>query len=427
MKKVLCISPHFPPVNAADMHRLRQSLPYFKKFGWEPVIFTVEPDSVEMAKDDLLLETIPDDVEIHWVKAFATRWTRKFGLGNLGIRSYWQYRRVVDDYLKDRKVDLIYFSTTVFTLMALGPHWKKKFGIPFVVDLQDPWRNDYYLRLPKSERPKKFWFDYKQKKFLEALTMPMADGIISVSAGYIETMKQRYPKLKDMLCLTLPFGALQKDFDIASSIPPGENDSSALNIVYVGRGGKDMAFSVSALFCALAEGLKKDKETYSKLRFYFIGTSYAVSGRGKKTIMPLAKKYDVYHQVTEITDRLPYYESLRALLDADMLFIPGSVDSDYTASKIYPYILAKQPLLAVFNRNSSVVDVIRSTLAGEVVTFENNEGVESVSKRIGIAINRMLKKIPFVPNTDWGLFEVYTAKSMTEKQCAYFEDVVDRE
>ena len=33
MKRLLIISPNFPPLNAADMQRVRMSLPYFKDFG----------------------------------------------------------------------------------------------------------------------------------------------------------------------------------------------------------------------------------------------------------------------------------------------------------------------------------------------------------------------------------------------------------
>jgi hypothetical protein len=424
VKKILCISPHFPPVNAADMHRLRQSLSYFHEFGWKPVVFAVDPEYVEQSKDNLLLDSIPEDIELHHVKAFPAKWTRKLGLGNLGFRAWIQYRNAVGDYLEKNKVDLIYFSTTVFSLMSLGVYWKKKYNVPFVIDLQDPWRNDYYLTIDKQDRPNKFWFDYQQKKILEARTMPKVDGIISVSDGYITTMKERYPVLKYEESLTLPFGALEMDFDIARCLPSAKRDPEVLNIVYVGRGGKDMSLSVSATFQAFADGLKRSEQTYSNLRFSFIGTSYAASGKGEKTIMPLAEKYGVESYVRESTDRLPYFESLRELLDADMLFIPGSVDKNYTASKIYPYILARKPILAIFHKNSSVVDIIRSIGAGEVVTFEQEETAALMSIRVKKSLDSMIKKIPFVPDTDWQVFEPFTARQMTKRQCHYFDKII---
>ncbi len=34
MKRVLIISPHFPPINAPDCQRVRMSLPYYRRYGW---------------------------------------------------------------------------------------------------------------------------------------------------------------------------------------------------------------------------------------------------------------------------------------------------------------------------------------------------------------------------------------------------------
>ena len=59
MKSVLIISPHFPPVNAPDMQRVRMSLPYFKEMGWEPVVICVDQKYVEGFFDEMLNKTIP--------------------------------------------------------------------------------------------------------------------------------------------------------------------------------------------------------------------------------------------------------------------------------------------------------------------------------------------------------------------------------
>lgn len=426
MKTVLCISPNFPPVNAPDMQRLRQSVAYFEEFDWKPVIFCVKPAYIENSQDKLLLNSIPVDIEIHKVNAFSTAWTRKLGLGNLGFRSWLQYCRAVDQYLKHNKVDLVYFSTTVFTLMSLGLHWKKKFGVPFIVDLQDPWRNDYYLDVPRKNRPKKFWFDYFQKKYLEAKTMPQTGGIVAVSDGYIDSMKTRYPNLKNLKCLTLPFSALELDFEIAKSQDSVSLNPEMINIVYIGRGGRDMELSLSALFFAFKKGLDNNLKDFGKIRFNFFGTSYAADGLGEKTILPIAKKYSVETYVTEITDRVPFYKSLRTLEQADILCIPGSIDSNYTASKIFPYILAKKPLIAVFNRNSSVVDILKKTNGGEIVTFSEDSNVDTLSNNVLKVLKEIVDKVPFIPSVNIDAFDAYSAREMTKQQCSYFDTVLQQ-
>jgi hypothetical protein len=151
---------------------------------------------------------------------------------------------------------------------------------------------------------------------------------------------------------------------------------------------------------------------------HFLGTNYAPKGRGEKTIEPLAREYGLADLVQEVTDRIPYFEALQCLLDADALVVPGSDDPGYTASKIYPYILARKPLLAVFNEQSSVVDVVRKTRAGTVVSFQSGEALASISNRV-LATGWLQN--PLVPDTLWSEFEPYTAREMTRRLCLVFE------
>ena len=65
LRRVLIISPHFPPVNAPDMQRARLALPFLRETGWEPVVLCLDPTMVEGAVIDPLLErTYPRDIRI---------------------------------------------------------------------------------------------------------------------------------------------------------------------------------------------------------------------------------------------------------------------------------------------------------------------------------------------------------------------------
>nr|WP_321222069.1 hypothetical protein [uncultured Psychroserpens sp.] len=422
MKKVLIVSPHFPPVNAADMHRVRQSLPYFEQFGWEPTVLCVDPKYVEMAKDNVLLESLPKKVDIHMVSAFSTKYTRKLGLGNLGLRAFYQLYKAGNKLLKSGDFDLVYFSTTMFASMPLGRLWKKKFNIPFVIDMQDPWRNDYYLTVPKEEKPPKFWFAYNLDKNLERFTIPKVDGLISVSKGYIDMLKTRYPKIKNIPAKTLTFGAAVKDFEFIDNHPIPLSitlDKSKTNFIYIGRGGHDMAKSLSVIFEAFKNGLDNN-DAFKNFKFWFIGTSYAPDGEGEKTITPIAQQFGVEAFVEEITDRKPYFEVLTLLKAANVILIPGSEDANYTASKLYPNLLAKKPLLCVFHSNSSVVSIVKDLNAGDVVLFDKEKAVEHCLE----SMKTIITQLPKVPNTNWDKFKPFTAEAMTKVQCDFFNTVL---
>jgi hypothetical protein len=422
LKKVLIISPYFPPVNAADMQRVRMSLPYFAGYGWEAEVVCIDPVYTDVAKDELLLESLPPDIMIHKVKALNKKWTSKIGLGSIALRSLWYYRKKVNELLKAAPYDLIYFSTTQFPVCVLGAYWKKKFGVRYVIDMQDPWHSDYYRDKQRSRRPPKYWFSYRLNKYLEPIAVKNAGGLISVSEDYITALKKRYPQIAGIPSETIPFGAFEPDFNVAdkhagSFVPLLKTGYK--NIVYIGRGGNDMYKAIIPLFEAYREGLMADRAAFEQLKFYFIGTSYAPAGQGIPTIMPLAKTYGIEGHVTEIIDRISYYHTLATLQQADALFIPGSDDPQYTASKIFPYLLTRKPLLAIFNKASSAIKILQEYGVKDVYDYESvvKEDIISFFKNL---LSEDLTAGDYNPNA----IEKYSARQMTLKQCLLFEKIV---
>ena len=426
MKRVLIISPYFAPSNAADMQRVRTSLPYFTQFGWDAEVVTVEDRYSEMIKDDLLMQSLPANVKIYQVGAFSKAITAKVGLGSLGLRSLWHYRKKVNALLKAQKYDLIYFSTTQFPLCILGAYWKKQFGVPYVIDMQDPWHSEYYQDKPKHQRPKKYWFSYRLHKYLEPKAMKQVDGLVSVSANYISDLKQRYTWLKDIPGATITFGAFKPDIEIAvknSSKFESLLQKGFTNIVYIGRGGVDMHKAIAPVFEALKKGLKSEPALFGKLKFYFIGTSYAPAGQGAPTILPLARDYGVDGSVTELPDRITYYHTLATLQQADVLFIPGSDDPQYSASKIYPYLLTQKPLLAIFNEKSSAVAAINDcTVDAVVLTFSNDDNApaQTLHKTLIDWCNGTFRPLTLSDN-----FKNYSAENLTGKQVNLFNQAIE--
>lgn len=425
LKKVLIISPHFPPSNAADMQRVRMSLPYYRQFGWEPVVVTVDQRYTGMVSDQLLALSLPPNLRICQVKALNKRITSKFGLGSIALRSLWYYWRAVNQMLRREQYDLVFFSTTAFPVCILGGYWKKRFGVPYIIDMQDPWHSDYYQDKPRDQRPPKYWFSYRLNKFLEPIAMKRVGGLIGVSQNYIDDLKQRYPATMAIPTQTITFGAYEPDIEIAEqhrAAFPALLDPSTINLLYVGRGGNDMQAAVSKLFAAFKKGLEIDPDTFSRISMYFIGTSYAPAGQGRRTIMPLAATFGIQGNVTEITDRISYFHTLSMLRQANALFIPGSDDPKYTASKIYPYLLVKKPLLAIFSPESSSIRILREYGVKHVFDFKSVTEGRLLGFLRAMAEGRLVTK-DYDPEAE----QKYSALTMTAKLCAIFDRVIHGE
>ena len=272
MKNVLIVSPRFPPVNAADHQRVRMSLPYFRKNGWEPTILCVSPQFIEGPQDPYLLDTVPMDICVESVSAIPQSLTRKMGFGGLTWRARRSVNRRGHHLLCKKKFDLIYFSTTEFGVLPLATEWKRKFGTPYILDIQDPWVNDYYRN--QGKRPPGGILKHRITQSIasrqEPITLRNAAAVTTVSAKYETNLRAKYPFIDHVPFHVIPFGGPEYDFEILKNLDiqtsRGRSDGMQ-EWVYIGRAGVDMQFSLKAFFCSVKRAL--DCETPgSKTRNY---------------------------------------------------------------------------------------------------------------------------------------------------------------
>jgi hypothetical protein len=427
LKQVLIVSPHFPPVNAADMQRVRMSLPFFRDYGWNPTVLAVEPEAHE-AQDPLLRMTVPDAVRIERVRPLSRAVSRLVGIGNPALRALRSLRRIGSRLVTEQHIDLIYFSTTMFFSMPLGRIWKRQFDVPYVLDIQDMWHNTYYDRHPEAA-PAKFGMVKHAHRWLEQWTMREVGGVVAVSDSYIRTLQQRYPWLSAIPCATIPVGAAATDFELLKRHPQRNvqidpNDGN-VHGAYVGRAGEDMRPALEILFGALEHLRAAAPDPFERVRLHFVGTSYATDTRAKSTVAPVAGS-SLAEVVKERTSRVPYFEGLQLLTDADFLVLIGSNDPSYSASKAYPYLMSGKRILAVLNEHSPLVEILQASNVATVVTF--NEGNrEAAIIRLRTAWPEMMKGLVAPARLDSQVLDRFSAREMTRRQCDLFDRVMTAE
>jgi hypothetical protein len=76
-------------------------------------------------------------------------------------------------------------------------------------------------------------------------------------------------------------------------------------------------------------------------------------------VTPVAEDIGVGDIVFETPERIPYLAALGVLKQATGILLLGSSEPHYTASKLYPALLAERPILAIFHEESSVVSILR--------------------------------------------------------------------
>jgi hypothetical protein len=425
--KVLIVSPSFPPVNAADSQRVRMSLPYFHEFGWDAHVLAVAPRFVEGCPDPDLLRTVPDQIPVTRVGALSARYSRLVGLGSLGLRAFLPLKASGARLLRDERFDVVYFSTTVFIVMALGPVWKRQFGVPYVLDFQDPWLNDYYRRT--GTRPPGGRLKYGMARFLarryEPRAVRQAAHILAVSPAYPRMLRERYPDLQAERFTVLPFGGAEYDFQVLQNANIRQRvydpEDGRRHWVYLGRGGPDMAKGLRALFLAL-RGLRDARQFFDDIRLHFVGTSYVRGPRAAKSVEPLASELGVADLVEEHPERIPFLEGLAVLRDSDAVLVVGSDDPGYTASKVFPCILSGRPLLAILHQASSAVPILEKCRPGSTVPFQSDESATALAARIRPFLEGLLLQSRGAEIAPVGeAFTPHTAREMTRVQCEVFD------
>lgn len=426
--RVLIVAPRFAPNNAADSHRVRLLLPYLRSNGCAAEVLAVDPRDIKGPVDLWLAEQLPADVPVHHVRAWPLRF---WGLDGLAQRAIVPLYLRGATLLAERKFDLIFFSTTEFLVHILGPIWKKFYGVRFCMDFQDPWVNDYY-RVNKSVEPPGGRLKYNLIAWIhcraERFVVPRCSGFLAVSERYLQALGSRYGETatqQPRLVKPFPAEPRESKFVQATVLRKGVCGSGRRLIRYIGRGGPDMSISGSAFFGVWSALLSDKRLQKDALFFEAIGTTYEVGDHLSPSFAPLASRCGLLDHITEQPSRLGYRDMLLALYDSDALVVFGSNDPAYTASKIFPYLLADRPLLAIFHEESPVVSLIEEVGGGRCATFGSNglcaSGAEIIKEFLmEVAAGGGLRPL------NRGLFLAYGAEAQAASLVEWFGSVLSR-
>jgi hypothetical protein len=342
MNRLLIVSPHFCPQNTPDMQRVRMSLTRFLERGWRVTVLTVDDPTPEAPLDPELAATLPAGVEIVRAHCLSRRLTGMLGIGNVALRALPFLFAAGCRLLAARRFDVVYFSTTMFSVLPLGRIWRALYGAPYVVDLQDPWVTDFYER-PGAPPPPGGWkylFARAQASILEGWSLRRAAHVISVTPAYLTALHRRYRWFQPATATVLPFGAPTRDFArLLMEKPEPQPD----RITYVGRLGDDMLPALRVLF----KGVALARLGGCSFTIQFLGTSYAPAGFARKSTTQLAQEAGLAGIVHEQTARICYLDSLRAMRNTGINLVLGSTDSGYVPSKLLACLASGRPTLVV--------------------------------------------------------------------------------
>jgi hypothetical protein len=360
------VSPHFPPDSSAGTHRVRLLAPHLPACGWQPTVVTVDARDYEGTLDPELAALVPNELEVIRCRALPSWATRRLGVGDLGLRALPGLYRTCARLLGERLFDALFITIFPSYPALLGPILKQRFGVPFVLDYQDPWVSEWGRTVgggPGGTPDLKARITRRVAELAEPVALRAADAITAVSQATYEAVLERHAELRHLPCETIPIGCEAADFEALRArgvgtrhFDPGDGN---VHLCYVGT-LLPLGLETLDALCAATARLKAERPSLAaRLRLHFFGTSNQFDRDAPARVLPVAQRHGVGELVTEVAPRIGYLDAMAVQLAASGILLLGSSERHYTASKLFPALLARRPLLALYHEQSSVVDILR--------------------------------------------------------------------
>jgi hypothetical protein len=369
MPTALLVTGSYDPAILADMQRARMLAWELPDLGWDVEILAPGPAETRPdALDERNRLFFAVGTPVHRVGSLC-RWLFEWcGSRGPAWRTLWPMYREGARLLATGRFQVVYFTTTTFPYFALGPLWKRKFGVPYVLDFQDPWVKDADTRKREPATVKEKASE-TISHWLEKSAVTGADGLVSVSPRYIESLKRRYNATtclwdRNGRTLVSPFAASRRDLDLVQTQRSAGREDALIRINYAGAGGEIMRRGFTLLCEAMALLARTNGDLVRRVRISLHGTLYGWRPGDMKLLEETACAHGLGEQVHEYPERVPYHRALELLEASDGALVLGVDTPGYTPSKLFSYALAGKPLLATVRSESPAFAWLQQAGAG---------------------------------------------------------------
>ena len=426
-KTVLFVSPDFPPCNLVGVHRVRLFVRHVREFGYEPIVLTLRPEEYETKLDPELEQLVDPTVTVIRTPALPT-WPVRV-VGDTGLRSLPYHLAAINRIARLRKLDLLFLTVFPAYSTLLGPLIARRFGIPYVIDYQDPWVQPIqrkHWRSPKSLAV------HTLARLLEPRAVAGASGIMGVGEGYFAGVLRRNPRLRTLPTAGIPLGGEPLDHElIARRTEPARlldrpELAGRLVLVYAGAILPRAHGTLRTLLAAGRRWTESGDLLAARIRLLFVGTGSRPTDPTSGVVGPIARECGVDGMVVEVAERQPFMDVLHLLHQCQGVLILGSSEQHYSASKSFQALMSRRPILGLMHAESSAAEILRDQPGVELVTYTDAEPVETREQEIADGLKAVATAGPEPIVRPEGSLEPFTARAMTHRLASFFDTVLAR-
>lgn len=387
--KVLIITYYWVPSGGSGVQRWLKFVKYLRDFDIEPVVYTVDNANYPII-DRSLEKDVPNDIEVLkkniWepndVLSRLKRKSTKTSAGFLNpnptffgkimqyiranyfipdARKYWikPSVRKIKSYLKENHIDAIITTGPPHSLHLIGLELKKVLNIKWIADFRDPWTDiDYFHQLPLTKASK------RRHLKLEKEVLKNADASLVIG----KTMKENYDEYSKNIHVVT--NGYDTELDEIEEV----NLDKKFSITHIGLMNSDR--NPKILWEALSELSEEIKGFRNNLEVKLVG-------KLANEVLEELKKKD-FKNITRI-DYVAHNEVKKHQKSSQVLLLAvNKVPSakGIITGKIFEYLQAKRPILAIGPEDGDLAEILEKTNAGFIINFDDKNKMKRVIKNM---------------------------------------------
>lgn len=401
-KYVLFVTYYFPPAGGPGVQRVLKFLKYLREFGWTPIALVPENPEYQ-ARDESLVKELPEDLIVRRAPIFEPyELYRQFTGKQKGVsldvnvikqegaklsfsesvaefiratlfipdaRIGWLLNAVSEGerILREYPIRAIYSSSPPYTpaLVARRLHRVSKrvtgHAIPWIAGFRDPWTGFH-------NTPNRWWLPRTIDRSLEHSVFSEANIVEVAWKGIANDAFAKYPDLPREKFIHIPNGFDSADFpehDIRKRAERPHHEK--FTITYSGSlyGPRNPLSFLKAMELLIERNAIDPEKVTLRFMGRFGAEIHAMLDR--PLIKPMVEKIDY----------VPHARAVELLLDSDaLLLIVDEVPTvaEIVPGKVYEYLGAMRPLIAIAPPGGAIGELLRETGAGETVRQSDIEG-----------------------------------------------------
>ena len=352
----------------------------------EPIVYAPENPNYPLIDENFASE-IPSDIEVlkqpinepyRFAKLFSKKKTKQMSSGIISkkeisaVEKLMLYVRgnffipdarvgwvkpsvkLLSKYIAENPVDVVITTGPPHSLHLIGMQLQKDLNVKWIADFRDPWTTIHYhksLRLNKASE--------RKHKALEASVLKAAD-IITVTSP---TTKKEFEMITET-----PIEVITNGYDISGKID-FEMDSK-FSISHIGSLLSER--NPEFLWKVLAEICREDTSFKNDLQLKFAG---AVSDDVKQSL----ENFQLMENC-EVLGYVSHSEALRLQHKSQVLLLVEINSAETRAiipGKLFEYLAAKRPIIALGPKESDIEGIINETKSGKFFSYWDDDELKT--------------------------------------------------